>query len=360
MTEQTQSLLIQSYFRARWPWLLLFLPLCGLTGMGVGFAFAFAPDLGLILGVLVGSLPLWLSRVFRQASPSVTAEFILLALLILVGFGVSFQALDSILSDENIRVAAVIALLLLTPPLYIAYTLINARNIRSREESADHLATLFLGPPIVLSLAMGTTISTYVLLLVHYLQLRNTDWVWVAEKFLDRGIIPPLTLILFFWATLILINKAWTLRKEKALLRSQDRLSLLVQAHGSATSAGDSEVEADSHKLDDNFFHTLWKKSADSYAILRYINWAIPILGFIGTVLGISLAAAGIQKIISNQQVSEFSSDLGQAIAPLGIAFDTTLIALSLSVLLMLLQTLLQRWEEAILIDYENSVRRGS
>ena len=102
----------------------------------------------------------------------------------------------------------------------------------------------------------------------------------------------------------------------------------------------------------------LWKKSADFYIVPRYINWAIPILGFIGTVLGISLAADGIQSIIgSNQNFSQLSTNLGQAISPLGIAFDTTLIALSLSVLLMLFQTVLQKWEDNLLIDYENKIR---
>ena len=91
----------------------------------------------------------------------------------------------------------------------------------------------------------------------------------------------------------------------------------------------------------------------------RYINWAIPILGFIGTVLGISLAAEGIQRIIGKHQgLTQLSNDLGQAITPLGIAFDTTLVALSLSVILTLVQTMLQRWEDHLLLDYENNIRK--
>ena len=108
------------------------------------------------------------------------------------------------------------------------------------------------------------------------------------------------------------------------------------------------------------YLDMLWKKSAEFYIIPRYINWAIPILGFIGTVLGISLAAEGIQRIISSSQgLGQLSTELGAAITPLGIAFDTTLIALSLSVVLVLLQTTLQRWEDGILIEYENRIRSG-
>ena len=59
--------------------------------------------------------------------------------------------------------------------------------------------------------------------------------------------------------------------------------------------------------------------------------------------------------------LSDLSGELGEAIAPLGIAFDTTLIALSLSVVLTFLQVGLQRREDNILGDFENwgAQRRG-
>ena len=102
----------------------------------------------------------------------------------------------------------------------------------------------------------------------------------------------------------------------------------------------------------------LWRRYEESYLLPRYISWAVPILGFIGTVLGISLAADGIRRIIgSDTGISGLSSDLSGAIAPLGIAFDTTLIALSLSVVLTLFLSLVQRDEERILAAIEWEVR---
>ena len=90
----------------------------------------------------------------------------------------------------------------------------------------------------------------------------------------------------------------------------------------------------------------------------RYICWAVPILGFIGTVLGISLAAEGIRRIIaSDAGLASLSNDLDAAIAPLGIAFDTTLIALSLSVALMLALALVQRSEERLLATFERRLQ---
>ena len=102
----------------------------------------------------------------------------------------------------------------------------------------------------------------------------------------------------------------------------------------------------------------LWQRYEESYLLPKYISWAVPVLGFIGTVLGISLAADGIRRIIgSDSGLAGLSGDLSGAIAPLGIAFDTTLIALSLSVVLTLLLALAQRGEERALADLEWEIR---
>jgi chemotaxis protein MotA len=57
---------------------------------------------------------------------------------------------------------------------------------------------------------------------------------------------------------------------------------------------------------------------------IRYLLWAIPSLGFIGTVLGISQAL----MIANNKDMKAITSTLG-------VAFDTTLVALILSIILM-------------------------
>ena len=220
----------------------------------------------------------------------------------------------------------------------------------------ERIAAALSGPPLVLTLALAVTVATCALLLIQYVGLNYPSWRHIAAKFLERGIIPPLTLVLFFWGLLLLANKMWVLWRERRLFRSAERQadSALVYARTLALQSGDALAA-------DDFMDMVWKKSVDFYVVPRYINWAIPILGFIGTVLGISLAADGIQNIVGNRgSLSDLSSELGDAIAPLGIAFDTTLIALSLSVFLTLLQTALQRWEDSVLVDYENRMRRAA
>ena len=80
--------------------------------------------------------------------------------------------------------------------------------------------------------------------------------------------------------------------------------------------------------------------------LVNYLAWAIPAVGFIGTVRGL----AGAFGLAGSQEV-----DLGaftrQATDQLKIAFDCTLVALALSILLMYLLHTVQRAEETLVID---------
>ena len=75
------------------------------------------------------------------------------------------------------------------------------------------------------------------------------------------------------------------------------------------------------------------------YSVLRYIVWAIPTFGFIGTVLGIS-GALGLMAKEENQ------NDLTEVLENLSLAFNTTLVALVLSAILVFLMHLVERREE--------------
>jgi len=212
------------------------------------------------------------------------------------------------------------------------------------------LDRVFSGPPLLLSLLMAALLATALLLALHTLREQGAAES-LAAKFLERGVIPPLTLFLFCWGLLMILNKFFALWWERRTFAGVRPGSVLL------ASFQQLQNEHSAHGLD-YFLDLLWKKSTDFYTLPRYINWAIPILGFIGTVLGISLAAEGIQSIIGAQGgLAQMSADLGKAISPLGIAFDTTLIALSLSVALVLIQTALQRWEDNVLIDVEHRLR---
>lgn len=66
------------------------------------------------------------------------------------------------------------------------------------------------------------------------------------------------------------------------------------------------------------------EKAEGEQSIIRYLTWVIPSIGFVGTVIGISQAL-----IIAN------SGDMEKITSLLGVAFDTTLVALILSIIIM-------------------------
>lgn len=87
-----------------------------------------------------------------------------------------------------------------------------------------------------------------------------------------------------------------------------------------------------------------------SYTLLRVFIWAIPILGFIGTVMGISAAVGGFSTSIDRaQDMSVLKSSLDDVTGGLAMAFDTTLLALVMSMLIMFPASYVQKREEDLL-----------
>ncbi len=82
-------------------------------------------------------------------------------------------------------------------------------------------------------------------------------------------------------------------------------------------------------------------RASQSYGLVRFVIWAIPIMGFLGTVIGITEA-------IANLSPTQLENITG-VVAGLGVAFDTTATALALSMVLMLTQFLIDRSEQSLL-----------
>ena len=81
------------------------------------------------------------------------------------------------------------------------------------------------------------------------------------------------------------------------------------------------------------------------YSLVRILIWATPMLGFLGTVLGISQALGGIQVGADN----DFQQMLNSLRGSLFVAFDTTALALTLSMVLMFMQFFIDRFESQLL-----------
>jgi len=78
-------------------------------------------------------------------------------------------------------------------------------------------------------------------------------------------------------------------------------------------------------------------------SMLRYVAWAIPAIGFIGTVRGIGEALAQADKAVQG--------DIAGVTQSLGVAFNSTFIALLISIFLMFLVYQLQLLQERLVFD---------
>jgi hypothetical protein len=86
------------------------------------------------------------------------------------------------------------------------------------------------------------------------------------------------------------------------------------------------------------------------FTLTRYILYLLPVIGFIGTVEGISRALMEISKVLPLvKDLDGFMSNLTKVTSALQVAFDSTLLALFLSAALMLVQTLVFRRAEDLL-----------
>jgi len=86
-------------------------------------------------------------------------------------------------------------------------------------------------------------------------------------------------------------------------------------------------------------------------ALVRYIAWAIPSIGFIGTVRGIGEALGLAHRAVEG--------DISGVTSALGVAFNSTLIALVLSIILMFVLYQIQLMQERLVLDTNSACDRN-
>jgi biopolymer transport protein ExbB/TolQ len=87
-----------------------------------------------------------------------------------------------------------------------------------------------------------------------------------------------------------------------------------------------------------------------SYSLLQGFVWAIPVLGFIGTVEGLSVAIGGFGGVLaSSSDFEQIKTALRGVTGGLSTAFETTLHGLAAALAIQLTQTGLKKGEEEFL-----------
>ncbi len=194
---------------------------------------------------------------------------------------------------------------------------------------------------------------------------------WVLIKDMEQ----EACFILMFWALAIMGYKAYKIGNERSLLE----VDLVPVAEGMRILPEDTrefarQVQAlpedrqrmllprallgalrrfsSTKNIQDvsNTTHTICESEADrlesELSMIRYISWAIPSIGFIGTVRGIGEALAQADKAVQG--------DIAGVTQSLGVAFNSTFIALLISIFLMFLVHQLQLVQERLVFDSEN------
>lgn len=200
---------------------------------------------------------------------------------------------------------------------------------------------------------------------------------WIIIKDFEQQI----CFILFFWALIIIVYKFYqTFFQRKAFQRewieteegekitpsqaiiyakeleanlsvhSHEEKSLLPQvvekalrrfhSTGSIQEASESVqdiAEAENDRLE------------SSLSLIRYLAWAIPSIGFVGTVRGIGIALKRADEAVQG--------NIEGVTQALGLAFNSTLIALLLSIVLMYFVYGLQAYQERFILELKDYCR---
>ena len=179
---------------------------------------------------------------------------------------------------------------------------------------------------------------------------------WVASLFFKHMLVSFTNTLFFTWAFAILYLKWKKLRHQREALM----IDVLPWELGAEINADNVGAFIDRlyklpHRLRDSMMVNRMRKALElfevkqsvgdvtnmlssqsdidgmriggSYTLLRAFLWAIPILGFIGTVIGLSHAISGM-NFAGMDDLKEITATLGNVTGGLGTAFDATLLGL--------------------------------
>lgn len=214
-------------------------------------------------------------------------------------------------------------------------------------------------------------------LLAHQAEQMRTNPDYVPERSLYiilKDYEQESCFILMLWALAIMAYKGWMTRRERALLATDlihvpegmrilpedtreyarqveamppdERRMLLPRAVLSGLSRfGATRNVQDVSDAVRGVCQSEAERLDSELSMVRYIAWAIPAIGFIGTVRGIGDALAQAHRAVTG--------DIAGVTEGLGVAFNSTLIALLISIVLMFLLHQLQLTQERLVLEIE-------
>jgi biopolymer transport protein ExbB/TolQ/ribosomal protein L37AE/L43A len=226
--------------------------------------------------------------------------------------------------------------------------------------------------------AWPAALAALVLTVGFYLFLGALPGGRLTQLFLERGSVPYVITGVSAWALCLLAARAWQLRTESRAFRidpfelaagerlTRARVAGVLERLALRREQGDDGFLAARLERALRHFQSRGRvaevvdvlaaeSAADegrveaSYALIRVFVWAVPTLGFIGTVIGIGGAVGGFSETLeAAASLDAMKESIGTVTAGLGVAFDTTLLALVMSILIMFPANAVQRVEEEL------------
>ncbi len=201
----------------------------------------------------------------------------------------------------------------------------------------------------------------------------------LAAMFLDRGPTQYVAMLLFFWSLAIIVVKLFKIgfqrraltlaavpQQPEFVVTPDTAQSVLHRLHDLVDSTGHfillNRIERALSNLKNigrvSDVASLLAVQADhdeervasSYSLVNGFVWAIPVLGFIGTVLGLSQAIGAFGVTLqAGGDINSIKESLQSVIGGLATAFETTLVALVAALIVQLALTYVRSRESEFL-----------
>jgi biopolymer transport protein ExbB/TolQ len=201
---------------------------------------------------------------------------------------------------------------------------------------------------------------------------------WFADMFIKRGFTPYLMVFLAYWSVAILVLK-WTkvrvqrqalgisilpegafvlspntvdqvMRNINLMVEQPRQFFLFNRIIGALSNLKNIGMISDVSDILRTYNEQDGEAVETSYSLLNGFLWAIPVLGFIGTVQGLSVAIGEFGQVLQQGgDMQALTSSLQTVTGGLATAFETTLVALVLALFLHLWATAMRKAEEELL-----------
>lgn len=256
------------------------------------------------------------------------------------------------------------------PSLANTAPLTNTKKVRHKLrggwDEEDHANVNFL-------LSCGIGIAITAVFLVMLVPFKGQPW---SDIFLKRGWVNYAEVFLFIWGMVILALKWRKSRHQRnAMLLDVVPNSLGAEINSETVPEFVDHIYRLPMQLRDSLMVNRIRKALElfekrndnsevtvilnaqsdidsnritgSYTMLKVFLWAIPILGFIGTVQGLSQAVSSLSA--GGTDPEALKASINNLTSGLGIAFDTTLLGLVLSMIMSFPMAAMQKNEEETL-----------